>query len=350
MGTVLEGTFVISWSQTELDGLPAAPLGALRVGTAWSWTGEPVRVDGPAGVLRLGAAIGAADFRKRAARSVRRMVGAELDRPEAVRKEADEPLFDRTFQVTDGRGAWDVTIIDGHARTRPLLMFCGEMPPRGVDLWVVRHNVHAAREPIAGMGSGVICFTPGTRILCEHGPREVSELEVGDRVQTKDNGCVDLLWVGRRRITGARLRAMPHLSPIRMTRDALGQDIPDESLLVSPDHRVVVRGARAEALFNAPEVLIAARDLVDHDRVHVERRTRGLSYIHLLLPAHEVVFANGVETESFHPAAAALDSLGEEDRMAIGSCLPDVLEDASLYGAFARRLVNRSEAAILLAG
>ena len=36
--------------------------------------------------------------------------------------------------------------------------------------------------------SGVICFTPGTRIQTEHGTRLIEELREGDRVQTKDNG------------------------------------------------------------------------------------------------------------------------------------------------------------------
>ncbi|HEX9857440.1 MAG TPA: hemolysin-type calcium-binding protein, partial [Paracoccaceae bacterium] len=69
MKTGSRGTFVISWSQTETDGLRAAPLDVLNVGAAWRWTGEPVRVDGPhQGLLILEGAEGAADIRKRAAR------------------------------------------------------------------------------------------------------------------------------------------------------------------------------------------------------------------------------------------------------------------------------------------
>ena len=64
------GTFVISWSQTEVDGLKAAPLDVLAVGTTWRWTGAAVRVDGPQGLLLLEGAEGAADIRKRAARMV----------------------------------------------------------------------------------------------------------------------------------------------------------------------------------------------------------------------------------------------------------------------------------------
>ena len=72
------GTFVISWSQTEVDGLRAAPLDVLAVGTTWRWSGAAVRVDGPQGLLLLEKAEGAADIRKRAARMVRRLVGVAV--------------------------------------------------------------------------------------------------------------------------------------------------------------------------------------------------------------------------------------------------------------------------------
>ncbi|MEX0312238.1 MAG: hemolysin-type calcium-binding protein, partial [Tateyamaria sp.] len=72
MKTGFRGTFVISWSQTEVDGLEAAPLPALAVGAAWSWRGDAVRVDGPQDVLRLDRANGTEAIRQRAARIVHR--------------------------------------------------------------------------------------------------------------------------------------------------------------------------------------------------------------------------------------------------------------------------------------
>ena len=84
MKTGSRGTFVISWSQTETDGVPGAPLDMLTVGAAWRWTGVPVRVDGPQNVLVLEQAEGAADLRRRAARMVRRLIGASLGRPVAA--------------------------------------------------------------------------------------------------------------------------------------------------------------------------------------------------------------------------------------------------------------------------
>ena len=73
----------------------------------------------------------------------------------------------------------------------------------------------------------------------------------------RDNGAQMVLWRGERRITGARLHAMPHLRPIRFRQNVVGHNRPAQDLLVSPHHRMLVKGAAARALFNAAEVLVA---------------------------------------------------------------------------------------------
>ena len=224
-------------------------------------------------------------------------------------------------------------------------MFVAGLPPRDRDLWVVRHSLDAsARRAAAG---GVICFTPGTLIRTETGPRPVETLIEGDRVQTKDNGCQALLWIGSRRLTGARLYAMPQLRPVRINAGALDQGVPDAGLVVSPDHRIVLRGPRARALFNCDEVLVTARDLLNDRTVVTDYTVRDVTYIHMLLPRHQIVFANAVETESFHPASAALATMDPAQLADLEARLPAVTSDPHSYGAYARRVLSVSEAAIL---
>ncbi|MBI1417775.1 MAG: hemolysin-type calcium-binding protein [Limimaricola sp.] len=349
MGTAFRGTFVISWSQTELDGLRAAPLDCLRTGASWGWTGEAVRVDGPSGVLPLGDAMGMADIRARAALSVRRLRGdVDVAPPPAAPDLAVADLFDQSFDVTDGEGLYTITLVPLGAGRRPLLMFTGLIPPRETELWVIRARIASElRAQCIPRAGGVICFTPGTMLLTADGPRDVASLCEGDHVQTKDNGCVEILWLGRRHVSGARLMVMPHLYPVRLRAGALDAGVPDAGLLVSPDHRMVLRGPRARALFNTDEVLVTARDLIDDQAVQIDRSCREVTYVHLLLPQHEVVFANGVETESFHPASAEMGGMGADDRDRLLSRLPEIARDPSAYGAFARRPLSISEAAIL---
>lgn len=349
MKTGFKGTFVISWSQTDVDGLGGAPLAALSVGAAWSWHGDAVRVDGPNDLLRLDQADGEANIRKRAARKVRRLIGAAVQSKSDLRSvDLDEPIMDNSFVVTNGAQSFTVTVVEIGPGSLPLLMFLNEMPPRNTDLWVVHQSLASADRATNGVVSdGVICFTPGTRISTPDGPKLVQDLREGDMVQTRDNGAEEIMWIGSRRMTGARLFAIPRLRPIRIGAGALGIDRPDEEFLVSPDHRMLVRGPAAQALFNTPEVLVAARELVNGTNITVDLNIREVTYIHLLLPSHQILWANGVETESFHPANAALSSLTAADHIRLLARFPELEHDPQMYGGYARRNLSQSESAIL---
>lgn len=346
------GTFVISWSQTETDGLKAAPLDVLNVGATWRWTGEPVRVDAPQGILVLEGAEGAADIRKRAARIVRRLIGvavgqenlaadaASADRPD------EEP--EQGFIVTDGHHSYAVTLLDVPDTGARLAMFVGDLLPADQDMWVVRTAIdRTARAAGARAAGGVICFTPETRIATPQGVALIRDLRPGMRILTKDNGPQEILWSGHRRMTGARLYAMPHLRPIRFRAGALGVGRPEDELLVSPQHRMLVRGAAAQALFNTPEVLVAAEDLLNDGSIMVDHALREVTYVHILLEHHNIVWANGLETESFHPSNTALEMIDPLQRKALLGLLPGIAENPQSYGDYARRNLSGSEAAIL---
>ena len=344
------GTFVISWSQTEVDGLRAAPLDVLAVGTTWRWSGAAVRVDGPQGLLLLEGAEGAADIRKRAARMVRRLVGVAvggegMGEPDGGQ---DPSMPDQSFIVTDGHQSFAVTIIPVPDTGARLLMLVGDLPPVDQDLWVVRTSIDRTHSGAgARTAGGVICFTPETRLATPQGPRMIRDIRPGDRLETRDNGPQEVLWCGHRRMTGARLYAMPHLRPVRFKAGALGVGRPDEDLLVSPQHRMLLCGPAARALFNTPEVLVAAEDLLNDQTVIVDHSLREVTYVHILLERHNVIWANGLETESFHPSNTALDTVDPGQLGALLALLPGVQSDPHSYGDYARRNLSASEAAIL---
>jgi hypothetical protein len=351
MNTGSLGTFVISWAQTEVDGLKAASMDLLTTGTVWRWTGAAVRVDGPQGLLRLEGAEGAADIRKRAARMVRRLVGvavAGAARPEESFEDPAEDLPDQAFIVTDGHQSFTVTIIAVPDTGAHLLMFVGDLPPSDQDLWVVRTSIDRTHSGAgARVAGGVICFTPETRIATPEGARLIRDLRQGDRILTRDNGPQEVLWSGHRRMSGARLYAMPHLRPIRFRVNSMGLYRPDADLWVSPQHRMLVKGAAAQALFNTPEVLVAAEDLINDATITVDHQMREVTYVHILLEQHNVVWANGLETESFHPSNTAMDTVDPGQREILKAILPEVEVNPHSYGDYARRNISTSEAAIL---
>lgn len=344
MNTGYRGTFVISWSQSELDGSAAGSVDALRVGRVWRWSGTALRVDAPRDVLVLEGAKGMQELHRRAANNERGSAPGPIAEVHAA---ADDP-FTAGFDVTDGNRQYRVALLPGGADSLPLLSFIGMPPPAATDLRIVEIRNASPRTYDRDAGTaGTICFTPGTRIATPDGPLAVEALQEGDRILTRDSGDQPVEWIGSRRVTGARLHVMPHLRPIRLRAHVMGQDEPDADLVVSPDHRILLRGDMAQALFNTAEVLVAAKDLVNDRTVIVDHGLREVTYIHLLLPAHQIIWANGIETESFHPAYAGLDDIAPDQRRRLQERLPGLDADPFAYGESARRALTGPEAALI---
>ncbi|GAA4229138.1 hypothetical protein GGQ68_001343 [Sagittula marina] len=193
----------------------------------------------------------------------------------------------------------------------------------------------------------VPCFTPGTLIATPSGEKLVEDLEVGDRVITRDNGMQEIKWVGRKDLTGHDLARKPHLNPVLIKQGALGNGLPEHDMLVSPNHRVLVANDKTALYFEEREVLVAAKHLVDLDGVE-EVETGSVSYIHIMFEQHEVVLSNGSWTESFQPGDYSLKGIGTAQRQEILELFPELAEADGLQGyAAARRSLKRHEAALL---
>src|SRR5690606_4331467 len=111
------------------------------------------------------------------------------------------------------------------------------------------------------------CFTRGVAITVRDGQKPVEDLAVGDLVLTRDNGLQPIRWIGSRRIGGTVLERNPRLCPIRIRAGALGGNTPASDLIVSPQHRILLRSKLAQRMFGIDEVLVAARQLLDVDGV-----------------------------------------------------------------------------------
>ena len=341
------GTFVIAWSQTEIDGLGGAPLGAMRAGAVWSWTGDAIRIDGRSSVLTLLDPIGGKELRRRAARAAFRMLQrAQIQITDTAETEVDPCCIDTQFSITDGTRVFPAAIVAQTQAARPLLVFPDSLPPRDTELWVL-HAPDPVRRGRGPAPTNVICFVSGTRLTTPEGSIPVEHLRAGQTLCTKDAGNQPILWVGTRTYSGARLHAMPHLRPVRVPNATFGSKEPDGDLLISPGHRLLIRGAAARALYNTPEVLVAARDLVGRRDIASDRRSRDVTYHHILLPRHEIVWANGMATESFHPDHADLSDMSAEARTALDRVLCSRIASPD-YGPPARRMLSSAETEILL--
>lgn len=348
MGTGARGSFMISWAQTSIDGELAKYNQELAEGMTWSWHGRALPLEGDGAALLLTASQDYDDLRERAARAVRKMLHMPALTPEQVAAEDADPLFKGAFVLSDGIGFYNVVPIEIADGAAPILLFPDEIPPVNKTMTIIHASKRVTPSRDAEAAS-VICFTPGTRIRTTEGEMAIEDLGPGDRVLTRDDGDQEVLWSGHRRMSGARLFAMPEQRPIRMRRGALGVDRPDSDLIVSPDHRVMVRGPQARELWGEPEVLVRAADLVGDRFVTVDHSLRETWYVHLMLERHEVIWANGLEVETFHPGYMGLDHLEDIQRSALVELRPELASDPQKYGAPARRMVSRGEAAILMA-
>ena len=127
-------------------------------------------------------------------------------------------------------------------------------------------------------------------ISTARGEVPVELLQVGDLVQTRDNGLQPVRWIGNRTVGLAELIAKPRLQPVRIARGALGDGLPVRDTLVSPQHRMLFCGPTPEMLFGEAEVFVAVTHLTQLDTVEAVKR-REVIYIHLLLDQHDIILA-----------------------------------------------------------
>lgn len=206
----------------------------------------------------------------------------------------------------------------------------------------------AGRIIFSNIEKVVPCFTPGTRIATPRGEVDVQDLAVGDRIITRDNGLQTIRWIGRRDLDGAALDGDAHLRPIHIAKGALGNDLPERDMMVSPNHRMLVANEKTALYFEDSEVLVAAKHLTGLSGVSVAAPAP-VSYIHMLFDRHEVILSNGTWSESFQPGAQSLAGIGNAQRMEIFDLFPELATQPGVDGyASARRSIKAHEAAILV--
>lgn len=190
-----------------------------------------------------------------------------------------------------------------------------------------------------------MCFVNGTLIQTDAGDVPVEELQAGDRVLTRDHGWQKVVWVGARQMSG--LPAARH-APIRIAAGVFGKGLPARDLLVSPQHRILLGDWRAELLFGVPEILVAAKHLVNDTTVRVDGTKDSFSYHHFLFKRHETVFSEGLPTENFHPGAMALSALDHAALAEILELFPELATETPDVGETSHIALKAYEARALL--
>ncbi len=163
------------------------------------------------------------------------------------------------------------------------------------------------------------CFAAGTLIEAEHGPQPIESIRAGDLVRTLDRGLQPVRWTGQREVPGRAAMA-----PVEIRAGALGNW---RDLRVSPQHRMLMGDWRTELYFGKRQVLVPAIHLVNGTTIR-QVACRRVRYVHLAFDQHEVIWAEGIPSESLHFGSVALDRLDGAVRDEIATLFPELFKQA----------------------
>lgn len=188
--------------------------------------------------------------------------------------------------------------------------------------------------------SGVICFSAETPILTPDGPRRAAALRPGDLVMTADLGPKTVVWAGYRtyrdtRLTLARRPVLVGAGAgdlgglARLARDRW----PLADLVVSPHHRLLLDGRAVAQISGHQSVLAPAKGLLALPGVRRMMGLRAVTYVHILLETHGILFSAGRAAESLYPGPQAISGLSPGARATVGRLLGS--EGADRHPGFA---------------
>ena len=144
---------------------------------------------------------------------------------------------------------------------------------------------------IGGGGAAIPCFLKGTKIQIDQSiSAPVEHLEAGQFILTAD-GYKCLRWLAHVFMSYEELLFFPEHLPIVFELYSLTSNTPNEQLILSPNHFLLVDSK-----------LVSAGSLVNGNGIfqdNIENYTRGLSYYHLEFDSEVFVFSHGVKSTSF---------------------------------------------------
>lgn len=250
--------------------------------------------------------------------------------------------LESSFTATNSDGSWTVFIVEsatgggGSSGLFEGVIVTGGPGPIPTGDFTISGvtNITGSNAPTFSSLGAIPCLVRGTLIETTRGQVAVEDLEMGDMVVTRDRGAQPVRWVGSQTVVGQWAFA-----PICIAKGAMGNT---RDLLVSPNHRMVLEGRQMEVLFGTSETLVAASLLVNDTNIRPAPKA-AVEYFHVLFDQHEVIFAEGIPTESFHPGQGGVDALSAATRDEILQLFPQLDGDPAAYGPSARQVLTAAE-------
>lgn len=189
---------------------------------------------------------------------------------------------------------------------------------------------------------GSVCFCSGSKIKTSRGEIPVEELKMGDLVTTRDKGFQKIRWVGSKKCDAIDLAVNRKLHPIRIKANALGDGFPEKDLMVSRQHRMLIKSKIALRMFGCHEILVPAIKLIGMDGIDILEDQDAVEYFHILFDEHEIIYANNTPSESFYLGDQALDTVSKEQLQELKTLFPEIV-NGIVSSKFARQVVQRNK-------
>ena len=247
-----------------------------------------------------------------------------LNRPEAGRQEVAEGsgigrpgdavrlLARYTLMAPDGDRV-ELLFLDLGRETAVL-----PLSPIGAGVDYTLLAIEPAPDDLALADLLCLSFARGTMITLSDGSqRAVEQLVAGLEILTRDHGRQPIRWIGR-----AHLRAVGATAPVVITRGTLGNE---GDLVVSQHHRVFLYQRQRLPGMATSELLVPARDLVDGEQVYL-REGGFVDYFSLVFDRHEIIYAEGIPSESLLVTEATVSRLPPEIATEMKSRFPGLTQ------------------------
>ncbi|MEL6645986.1 MAG: Hint domain-containing protein [Pseudomonadota bacterium] len=168
-------------------------------------------------------------------------------------------------------------------------------------------------------------FAHGVLINTAQGPVAVEDLVPGMEIETANGGTTTLKWVGAiTMVPGAPSASDEPQRLYRITADALGLARPATDATFGPAARLLKRDPAVVNALGAEAALSPVKTMEDGVSVVALNPVSPVRVYHLAFDSHQVIMANGVEVESYHPGPDAHYSMSQELRDLFVSLFPHI--------------------------
>jgi len=172
--------------------------------------------------------------------------------------------------------------------------------------------------------SAFAALARGTILATEDGPVAIEDLLPGMKVETRDAGFQPLVWIGT--ITISPQMPLAHM-PARLFRipvDSFGPSRPMPDLMLAPHARLLHRSPKLMDVVHDDSALTPITAFEDGYSVIRVAPASAVNVYHLAFRDHQILRANGLEIESFHPGSDLTNRVGGDSLRLFLSLFPHV--------------------------